>query len=171
MTPCDNRQWRAMTGVTEEQFEILLPIFHKVYTDWEWQAYQDGLLSGSRTRAPGGGQKGALPTPREKLFFILYYLKVYPTFDVLAAHFNMARSKANENVYKLIPFLTQTLIDLDVMPKRKFETLLEFRDTIEDIETLLIDVTERNYRRPQENEEQKELYSGKKSVTQSKTQL
>ena len=153
-----------MTGVTQEQFEILLPIFSKIYTDWEWQTCQEGLLSGTRSRAPGGGQKGALPTMREKLFFILYYFKVYPTFDVLAAHFNMARSKANENVHKLMPFLKQTLIDLEVMPHREFATLLEFHDAVEEIETLLIDVTERTYRRPQENEAQKEHYSGKKTT-------
>jgi hypothetical protein len=41
----------------------------------------------------------------EKLLFVLYYYKTYPTFDVLGTQFNMARSKANENLHKLWPIL------------------------------------------------------------------
>ena len=33
----------------------------------------------------------------DKLQFVLYYYKTYPTFDVLGQQFDMARSKANEN--------------------------------------------------------------------------
>ncbi|MCP4417276.1 MAG: transposase family protein [Chloroflexi bacterium] len=103
------------------------------------------------TRAPGGGKKSALPTGKEKLLFVLYYFKVYSTFDVLSTQFNMSRSRAHEHVYKLAPVLDQTLVELSVMSHRKFTTTNEFREAIEDIETLLIDVTERNYRRPQDN--------------------
>ena len=40
------------------------------------------------------GKKGKLPTAHEKLTFLLYYLKVYPTFDVLGTQFGLNRSKA-----------------------------------------------------------------------------
>ncbi len=167
----DDRQMRALTGVTKAQFKILLDIFNNVYTQMQWQAYEEGLAAGTRTRAPGGGKKGALPTGKEKLLFVLYYFKVYPTFDVLGTQFNMSRSRAHEHVYKLAPVLDQTLVELGVMPHRKFTTTDEFREAIEDIETLLIDVTERNHRRPQDNKVQREHYSGKKNDTQSKTRL
>lgn len=36
---------------------------------------------------PGGGRKGKLPSMRDKLLFLLYYLKVYPTFDVMGVQF------------------------------------------------------------------------------------
>ncbi len=39
----------------------------------------------------------------EKLQFVLYYYKTYPTFDVLGTQFAMARSKAHENLHKLSP--------------------------------------------------------------------
>jgi hypothetical protein len=45
--------------------------------------------------------KGKVSEYRAKAVFILYYLKVYPTFDVLRASFKMARSKACENAYKV----------------------------------------------------------------------
>jgi Helix-turn-helix of DDE superfamily endonuclease len=48
-------------------------------------------------RKPGGGCKGKLPTMAEKLLFVLYYYKTYPTFDVLGTQFDMVRSKANRH--------------------------------------------------------------------------
>jgi hypothetical protein len=100
---------------------------------------------------------------RDKLLFLLYYFKVYPTFDVLGTQFGMARSKANENLYKLLPVLYQALVDLEVMPKRKFSSAAELKETLEGVEKILIDVTERNYRRSQDDEKQREHYSGKKN--------
>jgi hypothetical protein len=44
-----------------------------------------------RKRAPGGGKKHTLSLLEEKLFFILYYFKTYPTYDVLAADFDVDR--------------------------------------------------------------------------------
>jgi len=155
---------RSLTGVSLTQFEILLETFTMTYTELQWQAYQEGLVAGTRQRRPGGGKKGALPTMRDKLLFLLYYFKVYPTFDVLGTQFNMARSKANENLHKLTPVLYQTLVNLEVMPQRKFASPDELLEVLDGIDTVLIDVTERNYRRPQENQSQREHYSGKKTT-------
>jgi hypothetical protein len=159
----DDRQMRALTGLSLTQFDILLEAFTKIYTELQWQAYQDGLANGTRKRRPGGGQKGALSTMRDKLLFLLYYFKVYPTFDVLGTQFGMVRSKAHENLYKLLPILYQTLVYLEVMPHRKFATPDDLLAALDGIETILIDVTERNHRRPQNDQEQREHYSGKKN--------
>lgn len=166
----DDRHMRSLTGVSLAQFEILLDVFAMIYTELQWQAYQDGLAAGIRQRHPGGGRKGALPTMRDKLLFLLYYFKVYPTFDVLGTQFNMARSKAHENLYKLVPVLYQTLVHLEVMPHRELATPDELLQALAGIDTILIDVTERNHRRPQDEQEQREHYSGKKKDIPSKTQ-
>jgi hypothetical protein len=160
---------RSLTGLSLTQFEILLEIFTMIYTDLQRQAYQDGLAAGTRKRRPGGGRKGALLTMRDKLLFLLYYFKVYPTFDVLGTQFNMARSKANENLHKLVPVLYQTLVHLEVMPHREFATPDELLETLDGIDTILIDVTERNHRRPQDDQSQRQHYSGKKNDIPSKT--
>jgi hypothetical protein len=160
----DDRHMRSLTGVSEAQFEILLETFSMTYLEMQWQVYQDGIASGIRKRRPGGGRKGALPTMRDKLLFLLYYFKVYPTFDVLGTQFNMARSKANENLYKLVPVLYQTLVHLEVMPHREFATPDALLEALADMDTILIDVTERTYRRPQDKQEQREHYSGKKKT-------
>jgi hypothetical protein len=160
----DDRHWRSLTGVSQAQFEILLEIFTMIYQESQWQAYQDRLAAGKRQRRPGGGKKGALPTMRDKLLFLLYYFKVYPTFDVLGTQFNMARSRAHENLYKLVPILHKTLVHLEVMPQREFTTVEQLMEAFDGIETILIDVTERNHRRPENEQTQREHYSGKKTA-------
>jgi len=159
----DDRQMRAMTGLSQEKFEALLAVFGQVYQEKQHQAYQAGLATGRRQRKPGGGQKGSLPTLKDKLLFILTYYKSYPTFDVLGSQFKMARSKANEAVHRLSPILHDTLVRLEVLPHRQFESVEAFKQACQGLELLLIDVTERVHRRPQDNEHQRELYSGKKT--------
>lgn len=158
----DDRQMRALTGVSTEKLELLESAFATAFAAEKDKIYQQQVKDDQRQRKPGAGQKGKLPTIREKLIFVLYYLKVYPTFDVFGAQFGMARSKACENLHFLYPILGQALISLGVFPHRKFETVEEFRAVCQDIETLLIDATERPHRRPVDNEKQEELYSGKK---------
>jgi len=161
----DDRQLRALTGLNEAKIEEILPLFSQVYRERDQQAYEEGLGLGTRTRKPGGGRKGKLPTMRAKLLFILSYYKTYPTFDVLSAQFDLARSKANEQVHRLSPILHETLVRLEVLPQRQFESVEAFKAACPGIDQLLIDVTERPHQRPQDNEAQRELYSGKKKDT------
>jgi hypothetical protein len=161
----DERQLRALTGLSEEKFKLLVKHFEQVYFEEQEKAYEQGVGQGTRQRRAGGGQKGKLASPAEKLLFVLYYFKNYPTFDVLATHFDMARSKACENVHKLTPILYKTLASLAVLPHREFTSVAEFKVALAGVDKLLIDVTERLHRRPGEDGQQRALYSGKKSVT------
>ncbi len=77
----------------------------------------------------------------------------------------MVRSKACENLHFLYPILGTALVNLGVFPHRKFETVEDFHAACQNIETLLIDATERPHRRPSDNDEQEDLYSGKKRIT------
>lgn len=161
----DERQMRALTGTSQEKFAVLEAAFSLALADEKERAYQAELAAGKRQRKPGGGQKGKLPTERHKLTFLLYYLKVYPTFDVLGTQFGLSRSKACENVHELFPVLLTALQNLNVMPQREFKTVEEFRAVCEWLDDLLIDATERPHTRPADDAKQKELYSGKKNDT------
>ncbi len=158
----DDRQMRALTGVSQAQFQPLLETFSCVYQEIQQAAYEAGVAAGTRHRKPGGGAKGKLPTYRDKLLFVLYYHKVYPTFDVLGTQFDMARSKAHSNLYKLTPILEQTLMQLGALPHREFHSPAELKAALDGVDELLIDVTERAYRRSQDDATQREHYSGKK---------
>ena len=160
----DDRQMKALTGLSQAQFDQLLPIFSDVYQTTQQKSYEDGVKSGRRRRQPGGGVKGKLPTMAEKLQFVLYYYKTYPTFDVLGQQFAMARSKANENLHKLSPILYDTLIHLELMPYREFATPEELKAALHGVDRLLIDATERAYQRSTDDAKQREHYSGKKTA-------
>jgi hypothetical protein len=170
LTIRNERQLKSLTGLSQEQFDDLILAFSETYSAKQQQAYEKGMKSGARIRKPGGGSKGKLPTMTDKLLFILYYFKSYPTFDVLGSQFDMARSKANSNVHKLSPILYDTLVNLGLMPYRQFETPEDLKEALDGFDQLIIDATERAYRRSQDYEEQKEYYSGKKNSTRSKTQ-
>jgi hypothetical protein len=68
----DDRQMKALTGLSQTQFDSLLPVFSDLYQATQQQRYEEGLTSGTRRRKPGGGTKGQLPTMAEKLLFVLY---------------------------------------------------------------------------------------------------
>jgi len=166
----DDRQMRALTGLSISQFDQLVIEFGIDYKDHQQQTYLEGLTKGKRQRRPGGGRKGKLPGMADKLFFTLVYFKTYPTFDVLGTQFGMGRSKANENLHKLAPILSKTLVRLGVMPHREFSSVAEMKAAFKGVDRILVDVTERLYRRSQDDETQQDHYSGKKSTILSKTQ-
>lgn len=160
----DARQMKALTGVSQAQFDFLLPVFSQAYHETQQQRYEAGVTTGKRSRRPGAGVKGKLPTMADKLLFVLYYYKTYPTFDVFGAQFDMARSKANENLHKLSPILYDTLVNLDLMPYRELKSPEPLREALEGVDQLIIDATERAYRRSQDDATQREYYSGKKKA-------
>src|SRR5712691_5559854 len=56
----DDRQMKALTGLSQAQFDSLLPVFSDIYQATQHQKYEEGVKSGTRTRKPGGGFKGKL---------------------------------------------------------------------------------------------------------------
>lgn len=165
----DERQMRALTGLSQAQFDQLLPTFREVYLAKRQADYKQAVQAGKRQRKPGGGRKGQLPTLADKLLFVLYYYKVYPTFDVLGTQFKLARSKAHTQLYQLSPILQETLVRLEMMPHRSFKTVAELTLALKGVDQIIIDATERTYRRPQDAEQQRAHYSGKKNATLSRT--
>src|SRR5947208_10985927 len=106
----DDRQMKALTGLSQAQFDSLLPVFRDMYQATQQNTYDAGVASGTRRRKPGGGSKGKLPTMADKLLFVLSYYKTYPTFAVLGTQCDMVRSKAHENLHKLSPIVDNTLV-------------------------------------------------------------
>jgi hypothetical protein len=152
----DDRHMKSLTGLSQAQFDQLLPTFAMVYQEAQQEAYEKGMAAGTRQRQPGGGAKGKLATPQDKLLFVLYYYKTYPTFDVLGTQFEMAPSKANQNLHKLSPILHTTLLRLGMMPHREFKTPAELKAALSGIDQIIIDATERAYRRSQDEATQRE---------------
>jgi hypothetical protein len=160
----DERQMKALTGLSQAHFDSLLPVFRDLYRATPPHTYEEGSQSGTRRRRPGGGSKGKLRTLVEKLQFVLYYYKTYPTFDVLGTQLAMARSKAHANLHKLSPMLYDTLVQLELMPSRELRTPEALKAALQGMDRLLIEATERAYHRPHDEAKQREHDSGQKTA-------
>jgi hypothetical protein len=127
----DDRQMKALTGLSQAQFADLLPVFSEIYRSTPGTHVRKRGAAGTRRRKPGGGSKGHLPTMPEKLQFVLYSDKTYPTFDGLATQFEMARSKATENLHNLSPIVYEPLVHLELMPYRELATPEELKAALQ----------------------------------------
>lgn len=148
----------ALTSLTVEEFEDLLPAFKRSWeADVEKRAYTK-----PRKRKVGGGRKPTLKSLADKLLFILVYFKTYPLQEVQGTLFGMSQGQANDWLQRLTPILQAALKEEALLPERepaKLEQVLGQYDLLE----FTLDGTERRRQRPQDNVEQKEYYSGKKS--------
>ena len=51
----DERQMKVLTGLSQAQFDDLLPVFSNIYGATQQKHYEEGVASGTRRRKPGGG--------------------------------------------------------------------------------------------------------------------
>ena len=154
-----NRILKSLTGLSIQKFQDLLPYFDKILIETSKQTIQTNK---NRVRAEGGGAKHTLDSSQAKLFYILFYLKVYPTFDVAGFIFNVNRSQACRWMHKLLPLVEKASDRRFVLPKRKIETVYEFLKLFPDTKDIFADATERPVQRPSSNKRQRKYYSGKK---------
>jgi len=152
----NDRLLRALTGLNRKAFDELCEAFGVVY--------QATLQSNPkpRKRARGGGRKARLQSMESKLFFILFYFKCYPTFDVLSFLFDLERGRANRWMHRLQGILETALGQKMVLPERKLESIEQFLERFPEVREVILDGTERPVQRPKDAEKQKEHYSGKK---------
>ena len=122
----------------------------------------------ARKRRRGAGRKAQLRTIKEKLFYILFYLKCYPTYDLASVLFDFDRSQAYRWVRRLQPILEKTLGEKKVLPLRKLSSIDEFIEHFPEVKKVIVDGTERPICRPKDKDKQKENYSGKKKRHTSK---
>lgn len=146
---------KALTGVDLSEFQELLPDFEQALYDY--CASKEG-----RKRSVGGGKKGHLKTTQDKLFFILLYLKTYPTFDVLAFFSDKGRGRSCEAVHLYLHILEKALGKKIVLPTRKINSVEEFIQKFPDVKDVFVDGTERRIQRPKAAKQNKRHYSGKK---------
>jgi hypothetical protein len=102
----NERQFKALTSLTIEQFDILLPIFE---ASWEHFIERYNLDGTPRLRKYVPKNEQQLPTIADKLFFILYYKKTHPIQESLAAFFDIEVSMSNKWIHILTPILEKSL--------------------------------------------------------------
>jgi Helix-turn-helix of DDE superfamily endonuclease len=157
----------AATGLKREEIEALLVRFRETYAK-QYPANQT-VEGESRQRAIGGGRKGNLAKVEDKLFFILIYEKTYPLQTMLGLQFGLSQGRVNVWIHRLMPILQQTLAGLGMTPERDAQAVQRSELASEGGADLVIDGTERRRQRPQDEDAQREQYSGKKKPIPTKT--
>lgn len=150
----NERLLRALTGISKKEFTNLLIQFEKLFLEIVHRQ--------KRERAYGGGRHGVLKGMEEKLFFILFYLKVYPTYDVASFLFDVDRAQPCRWVKKLLRILEGVLGRECVLPKKQIKSVEDFLREYPTAKDLFIDCTECRTERPKSAKNQKRRYSGKK---------
>jgi DDE superfamily endonuclease/Helix-turn-helix of DDE superfamily endonuclease len=156
------REFLALTGLTLPEFQRLLTVFPQAYQ----RLYPTNQTSEGqpRQRSAGGGCKGLLHRPEDKLLFLLVYLKTYPLQVVMCELFGLSQPQVNYWIHRLLPVLQEALDDLGVCPERHSSHFAQSQAPSEAEPRLIIDGTERRRQRPKSPEKQALHYSGKKKT-------
>jgi len=129
-----------LTSLTLEEFRQLVPSFEAAFqahmADWRL----DGKPRTARryttyTNCP-------LPTPEDRLLFILVYLKTYPLQVVQGRLFGMGQSKAHQWIHALLVVLRATLRALGDAPTRSVQALVQRLGMAEADAVAMIEPTE-----------------------------
>jgi len=157
----NNRILKSLTGLSIEKFKELVPYFETILNEENGKRIENNR---NRQRKAGGGSKPTLDSSEVKLFYILFYVKVYPTFDLAGFIFEVNRSQTNRWMHRLLPILEKALDRRVVLPKRKIENVEAFIKSFPEVKDLFIDGTERRVQRSSEYKKQRLDYSGKKKA-------
>ena len=112
---------RAMTGLTEQEFQALLPHFEHALVAYLQGRTMDGHPRTSRRYSTY--DNCPLPTIADKQLFILTYMKQHPIQEVQGQLFGMSQSNANQWIHLLQAVLNQALAHQELLPARNAEDL------------------------------------------------
>jgi hypothetical protein len=119
-----------LTSLTVEQFEQLVEPFEQAFVRYMQVWTMEGKPRTARAYTPY--VNSPLPTPEDRLLFLLTYLKVAALQVAHAALFGMTQPNANKWLHLLLLVLHQTLRDLGDAPARH---LLALRERLAQLQT------------------------------------
>ena len=112
-----------LTSVTLDEFQQLVPPFEAAFQAHMAAWRLDGKPRTARQFAVY--QNCPLPTPEDRLLFILAYVKTYSLQVVQGRLFGMGQSKANQWIHVLLPVLLAALRALGDAPARSLTALAQ----------------------------------------------
>ncbi len=107
---------RALTSLEPDEFATIVPIFDACFLERMRDYTIDGLPRLNRRYT--AYKNSPLPTPEDKLLFILVHMKQNLTQEVQGQLFGMIQSDANKWLQLLRPILLHALEQLAVVPAR-----------------------------------------------------
>ena len=155
------RTMKAVFGLDEAKFTALAGRMDALW--FETLASRPG-----RKRAPGAGQPSKIATGEQKLAFILFYLKVYPTFDVMSVFCGINAGDCCRWVHKLMPVLEELLGQKLALPKRRINSMEEFEAAFPQAREVILDGMERPMQRPKKKRRNASTIQGKRRGTHAR---
>ena len=129
------------TSLTLDEFHQLVPSFEAAFHAHMAAWRLDGKPRTARRFAVY--QHCPLPTPEDRLLFILAYVKTYSLQVVQGRLFGMGQSKANQWIHVLLPVLLAALRTLGDAPARSLSALAQRLGVSEvDAATLIMPLAE-----------------------------
>ena len=163
------KEFLAATGLTDEEFQVLLPSFEKSYQ--LSPKPKKKTAKKKKERQSGGGRKAKLLDLSDKLLFVLIYQKTAQLQTMHGLQFGLSQPQTNYWIHRLLPVLQRSLSEIGMMPERVGEKVAETIEASEGGANLSLDATERGLQRPVNEEKQREKYSGKKKTHTDKNLL
>lgn len=160
----NEKNFRAITGITPSMFNEMLPYFEYAY--YEYMSCHD--MRGkriTRTRKHTIQSRHPLPSVADRLFFLLYFLKTNALQEVLSDRFGMDQEQCCLFIHTLTDIFKIAIKDMGHLPA---ENMAEFRAKLDEqggdraSHLLIHDAVEREIPRPYNPEKQEDYYSGKK---------
>jgi DDE superfamily endonuclease len=111
------------TSLTLDEFQLLVPPFEAAFQAHMAAWRLDGQPRTARQFAVY--KNCPLPTPEDRLLFILAYVKTYSLQVVQGRLFGMGQSKANQWIHVLLPVLLTALRTLGDAPARSLAALAQ----------------------------------------------
>jgi hypothetical protein len=111
------------TSLTVEEFRALVPSFETMFQAHMAAWRLDGQPRTARRYTTY--KNCPLPTPEDRLLFVLVYLKTYPLQVVQGRLFGMGQSKAHQWIHVLLVVLQATLRTLGDAPTRSVQALAQ----------------------------------------------
>jgi len=111
------------TSVTLDEFQLLVPPFEAAFQARMAAWRMDGKPQTARRFTVY--KNCPLPTPEDRLLFILVYLKTYALQVVQGRLFGMVQGKANQWIHVLLPALLAALRALGDAPARSLTALAQ----------------------------------------------
>jgi len=123
-----DQQYKSSTGLSKAEFETLFSFFEKLYIPKKANPYTTDKLP-------------VLTDKREALFFILHYLKSYPTLRNMGLYFGFSEYAVSTYLALLKPILKAALEKNESIKKIIFKDAATFLENIQEIDEIYIDVS------------------------------
>lgn len=125
----NERRLRAMTGMDQAMFAALLPYFTTAMEEHLAHETLDGYIrTGERAITYANSP---LPTPSDRLIFILTYLKQNAIQEVHGQLFGMSQSNVSKWIRTLLTILSRALALQGHLPARNAAALRAYLETQE----------------------------------------